>query len=77
MANATRQVEATLKQIEAIKKLKAKKVFDSLKKDLKETAESRIIYQDDTLSELADRLQVTKSCLNHRLRKILKLAEEL
>ena len=30
-----------------------------------------------TQSELADRLGITKSCLNHRFRKLISLAEQL
>ncbi len=46
---------------------------------LRETAGLRLEYPELTLSELAEEFDppVTKSCLNHRLRKILALAEEL
>ena len=32
---------------------------------------------DLTLSELAERLNVSKSCLNHRLRRLVAIADEL
>lgn len=77
LGNATRQVEATAKQLNAISKLKNSNLYEGLKQDLKDTISARVEFSDDTLSELAIRLNVTKSCLNHRLRKILKLAEDL
>jgi DNA-binding transcriptional regulator WhiA len=51
--------------------------LDTLKKDLAETATARLEYPDETLSELAERLNVSKSCLNHRLRKLVLIANEL
>ena len=77
LGNLNKQVEASAKQISAIEKLKSLGEFDKLKKDLKEVAIARLEYQDDTLTELAERLNLSKSCLNHRLRKIVHLASEL
>lgn len=77
LGNLNKQVEASAKQISAIEKLKSLGEFDRLKKDLKEVAMARLEYQDDTLTELAERLNLSKSCLNHRLRKIVHLASEL
>ena len=42
-----------------------------------ETAQARLSAQTASLSELAEMLGVSKSCLNHRLRKILEIAGEL
>ena len=64
-------------QILAIKKIKETIGLDTLSKDLETTARTRIEYPDDTLLELAERLDVSKSCLNHRLRKIMTIANEL
>ncbi len=77
MGNVTRQIQATEKNINAINLIKEKIGLDALKDDLKQTAIYRIDYPDDTLSELADRLNITKSCLNHRLRKIISISKEI
>lgn len=77
LGNVSKQVEASAKQIKAIKKIQQTIGLDSLSKDLEATAKNRIDYPDDTLLELAERLSVSKSCLNHRLRKILAIANEL
>lgn len=74
LGNLNRQVEAVAKQVEAIKKIKEEKGLDSLKSDLKQVAIARLENPDESLSELAERLVISKSCLNHRLRKIVCIA---
>ena len=49
-------------------------MFDALPAQLKETADARADHPEASLSELAEILGVSKSCLNHRLRKIVELA---
>ena len=51
--------------------------IDSLNKGLKETAIARLDNPDATLDELADILQTSKSCVNHRLRKLNEIAKNL
>ena len=77
LGNVQRQIDGAEKQIKAINKIKSEKGLEILKKDLLETANARLNNPNDTLSELANRLGVTKSCLNHRLRKIVSIADEL
>ena len=77
LGNVTKQVEASAKQTDAIKKIQSTIGLDGLKKDLRETAMFRLEYPDDTLNELAEKLVVSKSCLNHRLRKLIIIASEL
>ncbi len=77
LGNVSRQLDATFKQIEAINKIKNKIGFDGLSKDLKETAEFRLKYDGDSLIELAEKLSITKSCINHRFRKLINIAKEL
>ncbi|MBE5734181.1 MAG: DNA-binding protein WhiA [Clostridiales bacterium] len=76
LGNVNKQVEASAKQIDAINKIKNTIGLDALKPDLKETALIREKYPEDTLSELAERLSISKSCLNHRLRKIVLLSSQ-
>ena len=51
--------------------------LDSLKKELKDTAIARVENPDATLDELAEILKVSKSCANHRLRKLNEIAKNI
>ena len=77
LGNVNRQIEAQEKILRAIEKIESAGGAVKLKPELLETMTARKTYEDDTLSELASRLNVTKSCLNHRLRKIAEIAEKL
>lgn len=77
VANVNRQLVAVEKHLICIDKIDKTVGLSSLKKDLLDTAVLRRQYPSDTMGELADRLGVTKSCLNHRLRKIVSIAEQL
>jgi len=78
-ANLDKVVAAAGEQIEAIRSLEAACGLDSLPDKLRETASLRMEYPELTLSQLAELSDppVTKSCLNHRLRKLLELSREL
>ena len=75
--NVNKQVEASAKQIEAINKIEQVIGVDSLKPSLEIIAKARKENPDDTLEELAEKLKLTKSCINHRFRKIIEIAKEL
>lgn len=79
MRNIQRSVKASQKQIDAIESLMALGEFEKLPNDLKETAEARVKYPDLPLSELAKMHQppITKSGLDHRLKRILDIYEKL
>ncbi len=77
IANVNKQVEALEKYTQAINLISSTVGLFSLSDELRTTAEARAEYPDDTLSELAARLNVTKSCLNHRLRRLVAIADEL
>lgn len=76
LANVSKQVDAAEKSIAAIWKLKESGRLDKLKPSLRETALAREEYAEESLQDLAERLGITKSCLNHRLRKLAELAKE-
>lgn len=78
-ANLDKTVEAAQGHLEAIRRLRAAGRLEHLPDKLQETAALRLEYPELTLSELAEEFHppVTKSCLNHRLRKLLELAREL
>lgn len=74
-ANVTKTVEAAISQLDAIRKLDAAAGIASLPDKLRETAELRLNHPEMSLSELAEASLLTKSCLNHRMRKLLELAD--
>ena len=78
-ANLDQAVEAAQEQLEAIRRLRSADLLDKLPDKLKKTAALRLEYPELSLSELAAAFDppVTKSCLNHRLRKIQELAKTL
>ena len=77
MSNMTKQIDASVKQIRAIMKIEETVGLDSLPSALRVVCEKRKEHKGSTLSELAEILGVSKSCLNHRLRKITEIAENL
>ena len=76
-ANVDKSVEASREQAEAIRRLRAAGLLETLSDKLQLTAALRLEYPELSLSELAEEFDppVTKSCLNHRLRKLMELAE--
>lgn len=78
-ANINKTVNAAVKQIEDIKLIQRNTGFHNLNKGLAEIAELRLQYPEATLKELGMMLspQVGKSGVNHRLRKLSEIAEEM
>lgn len=76
-ANLDKAVRAAQEQTAAIERLEESGVLATLPDKLRETARLRREFPEYTLSELAEAFQpkVSKSCLNHRLRKLMELAE--
>lgn len=78
-ANIARTVTASMKTINNISKIMETIGLDQLPSDLQEVAQLRIQHPDYSIQQLADSLSkpITKSGINHRLRKINKIADEL
>lgn len=78
-ANLNKTVDAAVRQIESIKLIQEKIGLKKLPPNLREVAELRLNYPDISLKELGQMLNppIGKSGINHRLRKIEKIAEEL
>lgn len=78
-ANLNKTINASNKQIEDIKYIQKRKQFNSLPETLKEMALIRIENPDMPLAELGKLLSkpIGKSGVNHRLKKISEIAEEL
>ena len=78
-ANINKTIEASLKQIQAINYINKKIGLDSLPEDLQEVAVLRLANPQESMDELLklSTIKLTKSGLNHRFRRILKIADIL
>ncbi len=76
MANADKITDAAAEQLDAIRAIEAAAGLDSLPPALQEAALLRIANPACSLSDLAQLAYppVSKSCMNHRLRKLTELA---
>ncbi|MBQ3415598.1 MAG: DNA-binding protein WhiA [Clostridia bacterium] len=77
-ANLNKTLNASIEQINAIKKLQKSKKFNKLDNNLKEIANLRLENPDMPLSELGKLLKkpVGKSGVNYRLKKLIEIANE-
>ncbi|MDR0381742.1 MAG: DNA-binding protein WhiA [Oscillospiraceae bacterium] len=77
-ANLGKTVAASMEQIDAIERLRVSPLWETLPAPLRETAELRLRYPDQPLTELCARFDppLGRSGLNHRLRKLTALARE-
>ena len=78
-ANLTKVVDASIGQLAAIRKLEENGVLRTLPQKLQQTAQLRRDNPEATLSELAEMPDppVSKSAMNHRMRKLIELSKEL
>lgn len=78
-ANLNKTINASVNQINDIKLIQNLHKFEELSEDLQNIAALRLEYPDLTLKELGELLEppLGKSGVNHRLKKIHELAEEL
>ncbi len=78
-ANLNKTIGAAVRQIDNIRLLQKEVGLNNLPEKLREVAEIRLKHPDMNLKEVGDLLkgQVSKSGVNHRLRKIDELAEKL
>ena len=77
-ANLDKAVDAAQEQLEAIRRLYELDRVECLPDKLKETIILRETYPELTLAQLAAEFDppVSKSCLNHRLRKLVELSKK-
>ena len=77
-ANLTKVVDASMEQVAAIRKLQKRGQLKDLPPKLRETAKLRLENPEATLQELAAMQDppVSKSAMNHRMRKLVALANE-
>ena len=79
MANVNKTLDAAQEQVAAIEKLRNAPQWEKLPEKLRQTAALRLTYPELSLTQLAERCDppVTKSCINHRMRKLMEEANEL
>ncbi len=78
-ANITKTVNSAVRQIDCIKKIERTIGLSALPESLRRMAEVRLQYPDEPLADLGGHFDppIGKSGVNHRLRRIVGLAEEL
>ena len=78
-ANINKAIAASMKQARDIELILEKRGESSLDESLAAVANARLQYPDVTLAELGNLMTpaISKSAVNHRMRKISQLAEEL
>ena len=78
-ANVEKSVEAAQTQLAAIRRIEQGDGLESLPGKLQQTALLRIVNPEASLAELAELADppVTKSCMSHRLRKLVDLGSVL
>ncbi len=78
-ANISKTVDAAVRQLKDIEYIRDTAGLSSLPDNLRETAALRLEYPDAPLKELGTYLSppVGKSGVNHRLRRISEIAEQL
>lgn len=78
-ANLGKTISAAVRQVEDIKYISSRAGLDNLPESLAETARKRLEYPEATLKELGQLMDppLGKSGVNHRLKKLSLLAEDL
>ena len=77
-ANTSKVVEAAQEQLAAIKSLRAKGLYEHLPVKLLQAAKAREENPELSLTELAAMMEppITKPAMNHRLKKLVAMAQE-
>lgn len=79
IANINKTAQAAALQIEAIEKIKRCKGLNSLSDDLKQVALLRLEYPEYSLRDIGQELtpKISRSGVNHRIQRIMEIAEAL
>ena len=76
-ANMDKTFSASARQVAAIAAISDTEGLESLPEELQELAKLRLDNPDMTLRELGQRLGITRSGVNHRLQRLLRMGEEI
>jgi ribonuclease D len=79
IANLNKTLDAVAQQTEAIEKLVERGQLKMLPEKLQETVQLRLANPEMSLAQLANMFDppISKSCLNHRMRKIMEVARNV
>ena len=77
VSNIDKTVTASVKQVQAIEVISQTIGLQALEKPIFDVAACRLADKNASMQELAERLNISKSCINHRMRKILEIARTL
>ncbi len=77
VSNIDKTVTASVNQVRAIEIISQTVGLQSLDRGLFDVAECRLADKNASMQELSDRLNISKSCLNHRMRRIMEIAKTL
>ncbi len=77
MANIDKQVVASENQVKSIGAIIDTVGLESISESLRQTALLRLENPESSLEELSKISGLTKSCINHRLRKLVEIANNL
>ncbi len=78
-ANLSKTINASYDQIEAIKKLKKSRILDTLTDDFRQVAKFKLANSEASLKDIGEMCSpvLSRSAVNHRLKKIIELAGKL
>ena len=74
-ANIDKTIGSALRQVEAIKRLEEEQGLETLPPSLQEMARWRKDNPELNLAELAAQMNLSKSAVNHRLRRLVEISE--
>jgi cell division protein WhiA len=75
-ANIDKTIGSAMRQVAAIGELERSGRLDGLSTALQEMARARRANPEMNLNELAQRMRLSKSAVNHRLRRLVEMAED-
>jgi DNA-binding protein WhiA len=75
--NADKAATASANQVIAIRRLMKSKMAEEINEELFLTAKARLEHPAKSMQELADYMKISKSCLNHRMRKLIELSNKI
>jgi DNA-binding protein WhiA len=74
-ANIDKTIGSAMRQVAAIEQLERSGGLDELSPALREVAQARRANPELNLAELAGRMRLSKSAVNHRLRRLVEIAD--
>ena len=76
-ANIDKTIGSATRQVAAIEKLERLGALDGISVALQDMARARRTHPELNLGELAERMKLSKSAINHRLRRLVEMADAL